>query len=508
MIKPSEKRLLFDWEEFIENMNRSSPVDYQESKHDQLKRLKKLEANDEAWFKYYFPAYYTSEPANFHKRSTRRIMNNPEWYEVKAWSRELSKSGRTMMEVLKLILTGKKKNVVLTSSSADNAERLLKPYKLLLEKNDRIIHDYGIQEKHGSWTDSEFVTRKGVAFRAVGAGQSPRGTRNEAVRPDILLIDDFDTDEDCRNPDTVDKKWDWLERAFYATRSISNPLLVIFCGNIIAEYCCIKKAMEIADKAEVINIRDDAGKSTWPQKNTEAQIDRVLSKISYKSQQGEYFNNPITQGMVFKELHYKKLRKLKEYKFLVAYTDPSYKAGKKNDFKATCLIGKWKDEYHVLKMYCAQTTTAIMLDWQFEIMNDYSAEVPVYFFIEWPSIDDAFKMELAAANKRHKKTLPLKADPRTKPEKFFRIESALEPLNREEKLWFNQNMKGDPQKGGGSQHMVETEGQFLALSPTSRAHDDAPDAVEGGKFIVDSKTINDISKMEGVNISRYNQKRF
>lgn len=499
-MKLVDKRAIEAWEEFVANMARSNPVDYSETPSEKRKRIAWLEAHPEEWFKYYFGKYYTSEPANFHLRSTKRILKNPEWYEVRAWSRELSKSGRTMMEVLYLTMTGKKKNVVLTSNSFDNAVRLLAPYKAILELNERLIHDYGVQVKPGSWTESEFITTKKVAFRAIGAGQSPRGTRNEAVRPDVLIIDDFDTDEDCRNPETVDKKWEWLEKAFYATRSISNPLLVIYCGNIIAEHCCIKKAMEYADKSEVINIRDKNGKSTWPQKNTEEMIDRALSKISYAAQQSEYFNNPITNGKVFKQLHYKKMRPLKEYKFLVAYTDPSYKAGKKNDYKATALIGKWRDEYHVIKMYCAQTTTANMLDWQYEIMKFVSGKVPVYFLIEWPWIDDTLKLEIAAANKRHGITLPLAPDPRDKPEKFFRIESLLEPLNRNEKLWFNEQMKD-------SQQMKDAEAQFLAISPTSRAHDDAPDAVEGAVFQVNLRTINDLSKMESIPFSRTNNKR-
>ena len=501
MRKFRDKRAEIDWDEFVINMNRDAPVNLNETPKQKRDRIARLEADDEAWFKYYFSNYYTSEPAPFHLRSTKRVMNNPEWYEVRAWSRELSKSGRTMMEVLKLTLTGKKRNVVLTSNSKDNAERLLRPYKVILEKNNRIINDYGVQMKHGSWADSEFITRKGVAFRALGKGQSPRGTRNDEVRPDVLLIDDFDTDEECRNPDTVDKYWDWIEKAFYATRSISNPLLVIFCGNIIAEYCTIKLAMEMADHCEVINIRDKNGRSTWPQKNTEAMIDRVLSKISYASAQGEYYNNPITKGKVFEKLHYKKLMPLKRYKFLVAYTDPSYKAGKKNDYKATVLVGKYKDEYHVLKVFCAQTTTAIMLDWQYEIMKWVNGQVPVYFYIEWPSIDETLKIELDKANKRHKVTLPLKADERNKPDKFFRIESALEPLNRNEKLWFSIDLKP-------SDHMKNMEAQFLAISPTSRAHDDGPDAVEGGVFIVNSKTSADISKIQGLPPKRNNNKRW
>lgn len=499
MRKPADKRAEFDWDEFVQDMNRDAPVYSNETEQEKRKRIAALEEDDEEWFKYYFSNFYTSEPAKFHLKATRRVMDNPEFYEVRAWSRELSKSGRTMMEVLKLTLTGKKKNVVLTSNSKDNAERLLKPYKVLLAKNNRIINDYGLQEKYGSWADNEFITRKGVAFRAIGAGQSPRGTRNENVRPDVLLVDDFDTDEDCRNPDTVDKKWDWLERAFYATRSISNPLLVIFCGNIIAEHCAIKKAMEIADYAEVINIRDKHGKSTWPQKNTEAMIDRALSKISYIAQQGEYFNNPITKGKVFEKLHYGKMMPLNRYKFLIAYTDPSYK--KNADYKATALIGKYKDEYHVIRMYCAQTTTAIMLDWQYEILKDTWGKVPVYFYIEWPWIDDTLKQEIQKANKRHKITLPLTPDPRDKPDKFFRIEALLEPLNRNGKLVFNQKLKG-------TDHMKNCEDQFLALSPKSRANDDGPDAVEGAVWQVNSKIGADTSQIQTSAGGRKNNKRW
>ena len=499
MRKPADKRAEFDWDEFVQDMNRDAPIQSNESEQEKRKRVAALEEDDEAWFKYYFSTFYTSEPAKFHKKATRRVIDNPEFYEVRAWSRELSKSGRTMMEVLKLCLTGKKKNVVLTSNSKDNAERLLKPYKVLLEKNNRIINDYGAQEKYGSWSDSEFITRKGVAFRAIGAGQSPRGTRNENVRPDVLLIDDFDTDEDCRNPDIVDKKWDWLERAFYATRSISNPLLVIFCGNIIAEHCCIKKAIEIADYSEVINIRDKKGKSTWPEKNTEAMIDRALSKISYISQQGEYFNNPITKGKVFEKLHYGKMMPLNRYKFLIAYTDPSYKKG--GDYKATALIGRYKDEYHVIRMYCAQTTTAKMLDWQYEILGEVAGKTAVYFYIEWPWIDDTLKIEIQKANARHKVTLPLKPDPRDKPDKFFRIESLLEPLNRDAKLIFNEKLKG-------TEHMKNCEDQFLALSPKSRANDDGPDAVEGGVWQVNSKTIADTSQIQTSAGGRKNNKRW
>ena len=149
----------------------------------------------------------------------------------------------------------------------------------------------------------------------------------------------------------------------------------------------------------VVNIRDKSGKSTWPAKNTEEMIDRVLSKISAASAQKEYFNNPIVLGKVFKNLNYGKIQPLHKYRYLVAYTDPSYK--KNADFKVTALIGKFKDEYHVIKIYCQQTNTSDMLDWQFDILKTVASKTAVYFYIEWPWIDDTIKREIKKANKRH-----------------------------------------------------------------------------------------------------------
>lgn len=101
--------------------------------------------------------------------------------------------------------------MILTSNSKDNAVRLLDPYRANLEANGRIMAYYGKQEMPGSWTEDEFTTKGKVSFRALGAGQSPRGSRNEAIRPDVLLVDDFDTDEDTKNPDIIQKRWDWWE---------------------------------------------------------------------------------------------------------------------------------------------------------------------------------------------------------------------------------------------------------------------------------------------------------
>lgn len=257
-----------EWQAYRQSLQKLTAIDTTESYAEKQRRIKRLEADPEAWFVYYFPQYCTAPPADFHKKSTKRILSNPEWFEVRAWSRELAKSTRTMMEVLYLSLTGKKKNWLLISNSEDNAKRLLEPYRANLDSNQRIINDYGEQKSFRRWTAAEFKTKKGVSFRALGADQSPRGTRNDAIRPDGIIFDDVDTDQDCRNPEIIDKRVAWIFGAVIPTRAVNIPLLIIGCGNIIAEYCCITEMMQKADKVDIVNIRTN-GVSSWAEKNSE-----------------------------------------------------------------------------------------------------------------------------------------------------------------------------------------------------------------------------------------------
>lgn len=488
--RKTNKELLAEWKEFGDNIDNATPIDLNETAIEKMKRIQRLEADDEAWFKYYFTLYYTSEPADFHLKSTKKVMNNAEYYLVRSWARELSKSGRTMMEVLKLALTGKKKNVLLISNSYDNAERLLMPYMQELERNNRIINDYGTQRNIGSWVTGEFTTRQGVSFRAIGAGQSPRGTRNKATRPDVILVDDIDTDDDCRNSEIIEKRVKWIEQALIPTRSLSGNTLIIACGNIIADYCCITEMGAKADSWEVVNVRDENGKSTWPQKNTEEAIDRVLSTISYESAQKEYFNNPMDGGKVFKDLIDKAPFTLKHCDYVVIYADPatSNSESKKSSSKAVGIIANKGLDYNIHKVWLDQMTNAKFVDYLFEAYNlcKRAGVEPIYIYIENntlqnPFYEQVFLPMIYEKSMAMKIVLPITPDMRKKPDKWARIEGKLEPLVRLEKLTFNEREKNNP-------HMIRLKAQFKNANAKAKLMD-GPDMVEGGVSIIEIKKI-------------------
>lgn len=485
-LKPDERFALSDWDVFKKGVLESTIVDTNETHADKLKRIAALEADDEAWFAYYFPHYYKCSPAKFHKQATKRLFTNDRWYEVRAWSRELAKSARAMMEITKLALTGEIRNVLLISNSQDNAIRLLMPFMLNFEANQRIINDYGVQEKLGKWEIGEFTTAGGCAFRALGAGQSPRGTRNEAARPDFILIDDIDTDEETRNPERIQKKWDWIEQALIPTISVSGKYRILFNGNIIARDCCITRAIEKADHEDVINIRDKNGKSTWPEKNSEKDIDKILSLISTASAQKEYFNNPVSNGDVFKEMTWGKVPPFSKFQFLVAYGDPapSNSTNGKGSYKSIFLIGFAEGKFYVITGYLDHVVNAEFVEWYYNLKDFAPEKIQVYNYIENNKLQDPFYEQvfipLFAEKAKTKGAVGIIPDTRQKPDKFSRIEGNLEPLNRLGNLVLNEAERGNP-------HMKRLEEQFLLVNPRLSAPADGPDCIEGGVWIINQK---------------------
>lgn len=290
-----------------------------------------------------------------------------------------------------------------------------------------------------------------------------------------------------------------MEQAAIPTISISGDYTFIFCGNIIAKDCCISRAIKKANHYSIVNIRDANGKSSWPQKNSEKDIDDILSMISYVSQQKEYYNNPISEGSVFTEIYYKKLPPLSAYKFIVCYVDLSYKSTSRNDFKAAVLMGRWKDEYHILNAFLKQGTTRDLAIGLVSLNQYVGGVTPVYWSAEDNFLQDLIIKELHEVFLSLKSNIVFTGDKRKKADKFTRIETALEPLNSNGKLFFNEEQKANP-------HMQILEEQFKALEPGSKSHDDGPDAAEGAKQIIDSKYYQD--QPFNLGLRRPHSKRF
>lgn len=489
----TNKQAMEEWADLLDSLRNSTPIDINETPADKAKRIKHLEkpGNEEEWIEYYFPKYCFCKAATFQKKSFLRILKRflDGIYQRRAWCRGLSKTTRRMFEIMYMKFVKKLRiNMLLLSKNYDNAERLLDSYMANFEGNQRLINDYGMQEKPGKWAHGDFTTRDNCTFRAVGAGQNPRGAKNEELRINVVVADDMDDDEVCRSAERLQQVWEWFEQAVIPTVDISKAYFIFIDNNIIAEDSIAVRAAEYADDVELVNIRDESGNSVWPEKNSEAHIDAILEKISYESGQKEYFNNPIGQGKVFKEMTYGKCPPLHTMPFVIVYSDPSpsnkdrptSRAKVQNSCKAVAIIGYADLKFYVYKAFVDVTTNATFIDWLYATRDFIGNAAQPYFFIENNGLQNPFyEQVLLPLIHERGRTVPggvlgVTPDDRDKPDKYFRIEGTLEPLNRMGLLILNEKEKDDP-------HMKRLEAQFKSVSANSKTMD-GPDAVEGGVF--------------------------
>lgn len=486
IVSASESDYLKKWQEYCDSFRNSLTVDLTETQAQKLKRILWLEDNREEWYKYYFENFCKDEktgkiiePADFQIESSDRVCNNDEWFEERIWCRELAKTARTMEDFAFLAMTGRQKNVILASNTKQAAMDLLAPLKAFFEVNPRLINDYGTQVVYGKWRRDRITIRKGCSFRAVGWRDTVRGTRKDNKRPTGLWIDDFDDDEDCRNEEIMDNKINWLEQALYGTRSISEPLLIIMNGNIIHDNSAINRMRDKADYSEIVNIRDENGKSTWWQKNSEEHIDRVLSKISYESAQKEYFNNPMDGTDLFKNIQDKKIPDLRKCNVCI-YVDPSTsnRDVTSGSDKAVGIIAQSGFDFYAVKVWLDTMSIDKFIDAIFEsylYLKRLGIEhFPIY--IENNSLQNSF-FELVLLPRIYEKGvklgvfLPITPDDRNKINKWARIEGDLEPLFRLGHFFFNIDEENNPD-------MKRLKAQFKNASSKSKKLDGA-DMVQG-----------------------------
>lgn len=477
-MKEIDKRAQLEWEQFKDDIRKETPPE-RLSTAEKARKKAYLEKHPVEWMQYFFPNYASCPFAPFQKEAINRICRNDEWFEVWSWARELAKSTVSMMLEMYLMLTGRKHYLLMVSATQEGAVRLLAPYRANLEANGRLIDFYGEQETVGKWEEAHFITKSNLTFLAVGYGNAPRGTRNESVRPDLIDIDDFDTDKDCRNPVILDKKTEFIERAVIPTRSVSNPTLILAKGNLIAKDTCIGRLGAKADKHMVVNIVDKEGNSSWPEKNSQEHIERVKATISTGAFQAEYMNNPIHEGKVFKNLPLGKMPALSKFKFLVCYGDPSTsnkgKAG--SSTKAVCLIGKIQTKFYILKAFVDRPSNAGFIDWYYQCKAYVGGRVPVFYLVENNSLQDPFYEQvflplIREENARRGDSLFISGDARPKTDKAARIEANLEPIDRNGAWLFNEDEADNP-------HMKELLDQFKLFEMTIPYPADGPDCVEG-----------------------------
>ena len=480
----ASKQAVLRWREHCTKVQALTVLDGFESEAEKTERIDRAKNDYEFFVEYYFPHYAKCKCGKFQIDAANAVAKNKKIRALFEWARGHAKSTHfDLMIPLWLKIKNELNVMILVGKSEDNAATLLGDLQAELQFNQRYINDYGEQINVGSWEDGRFITKDSKAFFALGRGQSPRGLRYRQNRPDYIVVDDLDDDELVTNDSRVAKMLDWILEALFNTMDMGSGRFV-FVGNRIHKNSVLANFAKVPGVFHsVVNALDAKGKPTWHQKYSKKDIQQVVETIGERRAQKEFFNNPITDGSVFKlkDICFKAIEALNTYRYIVCYTDPSFKSGAKSDFKATVVIGKTNTgEYHLLKAFVAQTSVKEMVNWHYTIHEVLSKQAAISYYIESNFLQDMLLDEFTKVGFETGLHIPIKGDARAKPDKFQRIES-MQPLFERGLFFFNEALKED-------QHVKRLIEQLLLFEKGSRYHDDGPDSIEGAIWMLNFKT--------------------
>ncbi|SFH21478.1 phage uncharacterized protein (putative large terminase), C-terminal domain-containing protein [Desulfotomaculum arcticum] len=194
---------------------------------------KKLGAIDLEYFgKAYFPHYFSRQTPDFHreldaiwqdgvlknqsailKNIGKKISKLPGCKRAIAAPRGHAKSTNvTFKDTTHAVLYEYKHYIVIISDSSEQAEGFLESIREELEENEAIREDFG--DLVGKvWRNNVLLTSADIKVEAIGSGKKIRGRKHRNWRPDLIVLDDIENDENVNTPEQRKKLNNWYFKA-------------------------------------------------------------------------------------------------------------------------------------------------------------------------------------------------------------------------------------------------------------------------------------------------------
>lgn len=213
---------------------------------------RKLAAMDLEFFgKAYLPHYFIRETPEFHRELDKiwsaGVLRNQDpdtpkvaedFYRINGNKRAVAaprghakSTTFTFKDDLHAILYEYKHYILIISDSSDQAEGFLEDIQTEIEDNKAIIEDFGLLEGKKVWNKSALLTSTDIKVEAIGSGKKIRGRRHHNWRPDLIVLDDIENDENIANPAQRKKLANWYFKA--VSKSGDTYTDIMYIGTIL-----------------------------------------------------------------------------------------------------------------------------------------------------------------------------------------------------------------------------------------------------------------------------------
>lgn len=288
---------------------------------------------------------------------------------------------------IKATMFGDYREILLVSNSESLAVNFLRSIKTNLESNERLTRFFGsyVSDK---WTENHIIAHSKArkiktSIRAVGWGAQIRG-----FRPDLIIMDDIESDETVISEEVRKKMREWVLKA--AINSLTVDGKMVWVGTVINRVALLNEWINnppvgwkrVFNQAYKDGIQEP-GRELWPEVWPHERLQQRKSEIGSFAFSSEFMNEPIPSGgnsFNIQEHHYYEDRDLNG-KNLGVYIaiDPAFSEDPSADFGVIMVaLHDEQDNIYVHSYYRQRTNSRKMID-EFErifrIMESHPGKV-------------------------------------------------------------------------------------------------------------------------------------
>lgn len=322
---------------------------------------------------YYFTDIFTHKASDFQKELCYDLDKDLNLLII--WYRWSAKTTFTIIKIIQNICYNKSKFIMFFCAEKTKSTARLYDIVVHLQTNKKIINDFWElfpkqRNKNNSWDDfsqkksiPEFITTNQVKVKASSIWESPRWeiffNWEWSFRPDLVVLDDIDTEKTVYNINMIDKNYKWIKWELFGSLQ-KEWARIIFLWNIIKTDWIVPRF----EKDYISNIYwktlrkalIENWKITWDF-FTHEDIEKIRNEQWEIAFNQNYMLIPYSWwDTIIKRHHIKYYRENIIFDKIVIWVDPAISEKTKSDPFAICVTGiKW-DNYYIIE--------SIELEWE------------------------------------------------------------------------------------------------------------------------------------------------
>ena len=396
----------------------------------------------------YFPEHFPSNHPELHT-DMLAIMGSERKLKAIAVPRGHAKSTVVgFLLALYRICFQQRKFIVIVSDSEDKAKAFVMRIRSELEYNKKLNRDFTQNGafKSTDWAKTDFITSTGIRILAKGAGQSIRGELHLDSRPDMIVLDDIETDENAGKDEILN----YVLTNVIPSVNRRGEYEICYVGTIIKDMSVLHRMIINPEwtcaKWEALDENDDMlAPMLLPRSEYETQkrMYKELGKMSLFY--AEMHNNPMVSDgdQTFQKEYFQKYDELPEgVKFHIFYDPAMPPSGrtkiKRVDYSVILVLATdHQKNWYVTRLFSNRDAPSKNRQLIYNLAEKYgTADAPVLVQMETIAAQRSMYLEIKEEMRKLGKKFPLREIPSHQGSKEARIEQ-LQPLYESGRIYHN-----------------------------------------------------------------------